>query len=93
MVNKNSQHSGHLNKNSQHSLGSKTSYAQMPLSKYDSSVDNELQKIIEKNNKKNVKYEIKIDAKLTMDFDAQDEIFFITEKVGTKIRSNNCNSC
>jgi hypothetical protein len=66
------------------------------LSKSDSTSvdDDELQKIIESsNNRKNVKYEIKIDAKLKMDFDINDEIFALTEKVGTKIRSNNCNSC
>jgi hypothetical protein len=59
----------------------------------DSSFDNELQKIIDKNKNKNIKYEIKIHSKLTMDFDQTDEIFELTEKVGTKIRSNNCNSC
>lgn len=63
------------------------------MSKVDSSVDNELQKILDKNKNKNIKYEIKIHSKLTMDFDQNDEIFQLTEKVGTIIRSNNCNSC
>jgi PP-loop superfamily ATP-utilizing enzyme len=66
----------------------------MQHSRSDSSVEDELQKIIEtSNNKKTVRYEIKITSKLTMDFDIKDEIFDLTEKVGTKIRSNNCNSC
>lgn len=65
----------------------------LQMSKMDSSVDNDLQKILDKDKNKNIRYEIKINQKLTMDFDQNDDIFQLTEKVGTKIRSNNCISC
>lgn len=56
------------------------------------SMGDEIQNMVAKGDFRDDKYEINI-GKKTIDFNCSENIFLLTEPVGLKVISNNCNSC